>query len=76
MDKLSELRVITSQTPTTHHNTHTPYIYKIHTLPWLARMPDFDHIHEHHEYNFGNIGQNSNRCFDSSPRNTPQSGAN
>lgn len=51
MDKVSEPRAITRQTPATHTKpTSTQYIHSL-------GLPSFDHIHAHHEYNFGNIRQ-------------------
>lgn len=53
MDKVSEPRAITSQTPTTSRRTHThsPHPHNTYAA-WDCTLPGFDHTHEHQEYDF------------------------
>ena len=71
MDKVSEPRAITSQSPATRHHTHTnPHIHTINTLH------GFDHIHEYHECNFRIVDEKSGERVHCTRLNTPQFGAN
>lgn len=51
MDKVSEPRTITSQTPAIHHR---PHIHSTH--PGIA-LTDFDRMHKDHEHDFGILGK-------------------